>query len=394
MFTHLFKLIWNKKKQNFLLMLEILVSFLVMFALFSLIVKFYRQYAKPMGIDYENVWVVNYTNSTPITNGDSLIQYYETLEKILKSLPGVKEISLISENLPFSSNTDGGGVKYQGNSVQSDMFNVEDNYKQVLGVRMIEGRWFDFQDATAKQQNVIINATLKKELFGSDPAIGKLIGVSYDQNVKCKVIGVVEDAKLKGDYSEVEPGLYFRIDTGSVHSMKNILIKVSPNSDAAFEGRLYKTMANYMKNSNVEIEYLANKRISINKFTLIPMIVLLLVAGFLIINVALGLFGVLWYNINKRRGEIGLRMAVGASGRSVSGQLVAEALIIATISLVVGAFFAIQFPLLNVFDLSSAVYLTALLFSILFIYGLVLICSLYPGKQAASIYPAVALHED
>jgi len=73
-----------------------------------------------------------------------------------------------------------------------------------------------------------------------------------------------------------------------------------------------------MKDSNVEIEHLTNKRKDANYFTLVPMIVLLIVGGFLVINVALGLFGVLWYNINKRRGEIGLRRAVGATGNSVS----------------------------------------------------------------------------
>jgi putative ABC transport system permease protein len=128
--------------------------------------------------------------------------------------------------------------------------------------------------------------------------------------------------------------------------------------------------------------------------SLVPMIVLLIVSTFLMINVAMGLFGVLWYNINKRRGEIGLRRAIGASGQSVSGQLVSESLILATFSLIVGTFFAVQFPLLNVFDLPTGVYLTAILLSILFIYGLVFLCSLYPGRQAAAIYPAVALHED
>jgi putative ABC transport system permease protein len=108
----------------------------------------------------------------------------------------------------------------------------------------------------------------------------------------------------------------------------------------------------------------------------------------------MGLFGVLWYNINKRRGEIGLRRAVGATGRSVSSQLVAEAMILATFSLIIGSFFAIQFPLLNVFNLPASVYLIALFLSVTFIYLLVLVCSLYPGKQAAAIYPAVALHEE
>jgi len=46
------------------------------------------------------------------------------------------------------------------------------------------------------------------------------------------------------------------------------------------------------------------------------------------------------------------------------------------------------------FDLPAGVYITGILLSVLFIYGLVLICSLYPGRQASAIYPAVALHED
>ncbi|HWZ02110.1 MAG TPA: FtsX-like permease family protein, partial [Mucilaginibacter sp.] len=118
------------------------------------------------------------------------------------------------------------------------------------------------------------------------------------------------------------------------------------------------------------------------------------VSCFLIINVALGLFGVLWYNINQRRGEIGLRRAIGATGKSVSGQLVSESLLVATLSLIVGTFFAAQFPLLNVFNLQAGIYITAIILSIIFIYLLVLVCSLYPGKQAAAIYPAVALHEE
>jgi putative ABC transport system permease protein len=71
-----------------------------------------------------------------------------------------------------------------------------------------------------------------------------------------------------------------------------------------------------------------------------------------------------------------------------------EALILATFSMIIGSFFAIQFPLLNVFDLPAMVYIIALIGSVLFIYLLVFICSLYPGKQAAAIYPAVALHEE
>jgi putative ABC transport system permease protein len=347
-----------------------------------------------MGIDYENVWVANYSNAYKTDNTDSLTLFYETLRNTVKSLPYVKEISFTSENVPFSNSTDGDGLVYKNTREQVDVFSVEDSYLNVLNLKLLEGRWFNRQDAVSKEIPVIINETLRQRLFGKDHAIGKAVSFDHDEKRKVMVIGVVEDEKVKGDYVKVDPATFVRLDTGSFHWLGNILIKVSADADAAFEGRLYKTLANAMKNSDVEIEHLHNKRESKNYFALVPMIVLLTVSGFLIVNVAMGIFGVLWYNINKRRGEIGLRRAIGASGKSVSVQLVSESMILATLSLIIGTFFAVQFPLLNVFDLPANIYLTAIVFSVLFIYLLVLLCSLYPGKQASSIYPAAALHEE
>jgi putative ABC transport system permease protein len=394
MIRHLFKMIWNKKKQNALLISEMLISFLVLFAVFTLLVYDYQNYKKPMGFDYENVWVVTYNNASKTNNSDSLTLFYETLRQTIKSLPQVKEISFVSSNIPFANNTSQSGFTYNKKNVNGiNWYFAEDSYKDVMNFKMLDGRWFTKQDIVSKNKPVVINAGLKEKLFGNEEAVGKLIG-NDDDKEKMKVIGVVQDMKVKGDYTVAGAALYNRADTSAFHWLDRILISVTPDASAAFESRLYKVLANSMKNSNVEIEHLAEKRKTINYFSLVPMIVLLIVACFLIINVAMGLFGVLWYNINKRRGEIGLRRAVGASGNSVTWQLIGEAMVVATFSLIVGSFFAIQFPLLNVFDLSSNTYLIALALSIVFIYLLVLICALYPGRQAAAIYPAVALHED
>ena len=184
------------------------------------------------------------------------------------------------------------------------------------------------------------------------------------------------------------------MDTGAFGWIGTILIKVRPSADAVFESSLHKLLSRTIQNSNLEIQHLDVMRDSTNEDTIIPMVICITVAGFLIINVALGLFGVLWYNINQRRGEIGLRRAIGATGSSVSFQLVSESLMLASLSIIVGSFFALQFPLLNVFNVPTAVYIIALLLSIAFIYLLVIFCSLYPGKQAAAIHPAIALHEE
>ena len=393
MFKHLFKLIWNKKKQNFLLMSEMLVSFLVIFAVFTLMVYYYTNYKKPMGFEYQNLWVVNYNNTYRSTNTDSLNAYYDNLKQTLKSLPQVKEVSFCSDNVPLSQNQWTGNVHYKNAGFDADNYIADDNYTSTMKIQVLDGRWFNKADAVAKTQPVIINDALKEKLFGTEGAIGKLIGTE-DKKFDLRVVGVVQSIKAKGDYSPPKPAIYKRTDTGSYRWLGKMMIRVTPDADAAFEGKLYKTLANYMRNSNIEIEHMPNKLKSTNLFSVIPMIVTLIVACFLVINVALGLFGVLWYNINKRKGEIGLRRAIGASGQSVSSQLVSESLILATLSLIIGTFFAVQFPLLNVFSLHASIYITAMLLSIIFIYLLVLICSLYPGRQAAAIYPAVALHEE
>ncbi|WP_152267824.1 ABC transporter permease [Agriterribacter humi] len=390
MFRHLFTLIWNKKKQNFLLITEMLISFLVVFAVFTLVVFNYRNYRKPMGLEYENVWVVNYNNTLKTTNADSVMLFYEGLKQIIKSMPQVREVSYTSANIPFTQNSMMNGLDYKGKHINPNYCQSDEEYKNVLQIKMKEGRWFGKEDMNVSKRPIVINSTMKEQLFGKESATGKLIGDSKD----LKIIGVIDDVKMKGDYTDAGAWLYVKIDTSSMPGIGRILVSVVPGTDAAFESRLYKTIANTMKDSNIEIEHLTNKLKDINYFALVPMIILSIVAGFLIINVALGLFGVLWYNINKRRSEIGLRRAIGATSGSVSAQLVSEALILATLSLIAGSFFAIQFPLLNVFDLPAGVYLTALALSVVFIYILVLICSLYPGRQAAAIYPAVALHED
>lgn len=393
MFRHLFKLLWNKRKHNFLFLTEILISFLVTFAVFSYLTYYYQNYKRPIGLDYQRVWAIGYDNGTFTKDRDSLDMFYKNLTNSLKAMPQVEEVSLTSGNFPYSDSFISTGLTHKGKSFNMvSNFSVGADYNKVWNISLKEGRWFLPEDAVSKNKTILINETLKNLMFGKGPAAGKLIG-DFDDVAKMKVIGVVQDIKANGDFAPVSSAMFTRLDTAEYKYTRTILLKVKASADATFEGVLYKFMANSTKGA-VEIRHVDEMRDVRNERTYIPMIIFSIVACFLIINVALGLFGVLWYNINKRRSEIGLRRAIGASGGSVSAQLVYEALILATMSLVLGCFFAVQFPLLNVFDIPSSVYLISILLSIAFIYILVLACSLYPGRQAAAIHPAIALHEE
>jgi putative ABC transport system permease protein len=362
-----------------------------MFAVFTLLVYYYHNYKLPMGFKYENVWAVNYNSPDDIKSADSLVMFQQSVKKVMKAMNEVDEVSFCSNNLPFSMNESNTGVEYNKKQVVASVYTAEDSYAGVLNMKLLEGRWFSKDDNASKDRPVVINEALKEELFGDDNGVGKIMGT--DAN-KIKVVGVVANFKDESEFWAPERGMFRRMDTSEIRWNNAILIKVKSTADAAFESRLYKALSNAIKNSNIEIEHLSAMRVKKNNIALVPMIIFMIVAGFLILNVALGLFGVLWYNINKRKGEIGLRRAVGATGNSISWQLVGEALVLSTLSLILGSFFAVQFPLLNVFDLPANIYVVAIILSVLFIYVLVMACALYPGKQAAAIYPAVALHEE
>lgn len=393
MLKHLFKLIWNKKKQNFLLIVEIFVAFIGLFAGFTFMLYPYKNYKLPAGVETENVWAVDFKALKEIKDMDSLQIYRESVRKVVLGVNGVEDVTYSSVNFPFSDNRFTAGFKSEGIATWANFYTVEDNYINILGMKMVEGRWFSDADKTAKEKPAVITENLKEELFGKGHALGKFIE-SDAAPEKLKIVGVIANFKIYSDAENQAMGLLRRLDTADMRYDHSMLIKVKPGADAALESRVHKALSNAIKDGSVEIEHISDLRATRTKAMRIPLMIFLIIAGFLIINVALGIFGVLWYNINRRRGEIGLRRAVGATGRAISWQLVLEAILIATLSLIVGLFFAIQFPLMNLIPLAVENYIPAMTYAVLFIYVLVIICALYPGKQAAAIYPAVALHED
>lgn len=395
MITHLFKLIWNKKKQNFLIMLELFLSFLTMFAVFSIITNYYHFYSAPTGFEYNNVWSIKRTSGPSekdaVVSKDTLWLREMLIKQQLKAMPQIEEVSYSSQNTPYANTRMAVGIKHEKVNVISDIYTTDDSYASLLNAKLESGRWFTKDDDASNYTPAVINHKLKQKLFGDKNPVNQLVklgGTNY------KVIGVVNTLKSKGDYVKTDYAFYVRGDSSFYASNPNILIRVKPGTDANFEAHLFKTLSGLMKNTSIKIDQLDNLRQSKNDSETLPLIFMIIIVLFFIINVALGLFGVLWYNINKRKGEIGLRRAIGASGNGISKQLVGEVMVLATISLIAGCFFAIQFPLMNIFDLEAKTYVIAIIMAIAFIYLLAVICSFYPGKQAAAIYPAVALHEE
>lgn len=399
MIRHLFTLIWNRKKQNFLMITEIFFSFLVLFGVLSLAFYYLHNYRKPLGFNYDNVWVMTmrWNQEKPI----EVKAIQGRLKQQLKSNPEVEGVALASANVPYTMQTMNGDFSNNSRSVNTAFFQVDQDFAALMRLKITDGHWFTNQEQNSPYSNIVITQSLRDELFQGEPVIGKIVaGYSGDsKNPKTRIIGVVEAYKQKGEYAEDKPGFFEyqyvenAADTTGI-PFNTLLIRVKPGVTSAFEEKLMKQANQVARGWTLEIKSMDEMRASHNKVSLIPLIIFSVVCGFLIINVALGLFGVLWYNINRRISEIGLRRAIGAASGQVYRQFIGEVLVLATFGVVLGIFIAVQFPLLQVFAVQTSVYLTAMGAAVVVIYALAAGCAAYPSRQAAKIAPATALHEE
>jgi putative ABC transport system permease protein len=397
MLRHLFKLMWNKKGSHTLLIVEILASFLVLFGVTSLIVYNLNNYRQPLGFDYQNVWVVSMDrNGTP----DSVaVPLKEQIKARMRNYPQVESAAYFSFNTPYSMNTAGGGVSNGTVNVQIDHFHTDLDMVRTLNVPIAEGRWFDRSDEAPDARTVVINQALKEALFGDEPALGKRIFFGGEdakpkQDEYYRIVGLVNNFKSYGEFEKPRPGVFQLAKGDSRLNASKLLLRVQPGTNANFEAQLVKDLGAITNGWATEVSYLENQRDKVKNITLVPVIIFLVVSGFLLINVALGLFGILNVSIAKRRSEIGLRRALGATGQGISRQFVGEMWVLTTFGLTIGLLFALQFPLLNVFDLAPGVYLTAIGIATLAIFAIVTACAYYPSRQAATIQPATALHAE
>jgi putative ABC transport system permease protein len=392
MIRHIFRLMWNRKRKNALLIIEIFAAFLVLFALSSYIIYNYNNYVQPLGFEYENVWAIRM--DWPADENDFVYEKQEQMKRAVLSMPQVEMASLASWSTPF----DGGGsrtsVEREGERVIIDWLSADIDFFDTFQMKITDGRKLQPNDTLNGKSAFVINQFVADKGIQNDYIIGdhpNFFGEDEDDGLN--VIGVFPDFRKYGEFTE-KRGAILELHRKSRWKYSTLLVRVKPGSTAEVEERMLKTVSNIGKTWNIKLTRLSNDRQKSIDEQMIEIYAFSLIAGFLIINVALGLFGVLWYNIQQRKSEIGLRRVIGALAKQIQGQIVTETVVMTIIGLTLGVFFAIQVPILNLYKIDLMVFFYAIGFSVIFISLISVICSAYPSFLASKIAPAITLHED
>jgi putative ABC transport system permease protein len=325
-----------------------------------------------------------------------------------RRLPGVQSAG-ITTAIPFGGNYSDsvifpeGYVIGKGDSVISpSQLAVSEGYLETMHTRLVRGRLFNAGDTAQAPKRVIVDARLAQRFWPNLDPIGRRMYQPEDaqhltpgpKTQYLTVVGVVDDVKLTGLVeADGRFGAYYfpyaqSPDHGfalAVLSTRDPLLlsaairRVVAGIDPELPVFSVKTMNERMQ------EALVSRRV--------PMLLALGFAAVALFLSAVGVYGVLAYQVAQRTREIGIRMALGGTARAIARLVLAESARMLALGLGIGMvgtlvasramrnlFYGVQ-PMDPVVLATVAAVLT----------GVALVAAAVPARRAQQIDPAVAL---
>ncbi len=400
MIKQILKLVWKRKKENFLLILEIFLSFIVLFCVSTFAMHMILNRLKPRGYEIVNVWRIGTAsieslafddNEWSIENTNNMLE----MESLVKSYGNILESALL-EPVPYEQVMNSRPYTYREIEISAGYAITYGDLDRVMDLNIINGRWFNEGDREANITPIVINRLVYERLFEPEDPIGKIVFRGRGDNItENRIIGVIDHYNKDGDYAAEDPYVFEYRHIREDNPPTNFMVKVAPGTTAEFEAEIVENMQNITKGGTFKVDWLEDmKRTSFKfRFTIIAALGIMVLSLF--IMVATGLMGILWLNVSKRTKEIGLRRAKGANKGHIFKQITGELLVVTTIGAFLGFIIAIEFPVLELIPfVGSNTYYVAIAISLVIIYIVTYTCGIYPSYIATKIQPAEALHAE
>jgi len=328
------------------------------------------------------------------------VAFADALLARLQGLPGVQAAGLAQAMplvgewvLGFSIE---GRPKVPDSELPStNYYSVTPDYFRAMGIRLVKGRLFNERDDAKSPHVAIINETLARQYFPHEDPIGKRMNITIGPDTWREIVGVVGDIRQYGVDRPTSSQSYEPFAQKPFGNL-NVVIRTA-GSPAAITSSLRPAVYAVDKNQPVgsikPVEEIMADSLARQRFAMTLLTVFSLVA---LIIAAVGIYGVMAYNVTQRTGELGIRMALGAQPGDVlrlvflqGGRLVALGLA----GGFAGALALTRFLASMLFGVSAHDPLTFAAIALLLTIIAALAC-LLPARRAAKVDPLVALRAE
>jgi putative ABC transport system permease protein len=298
----------------------------------------------------------------------------------------------------------GGTLVANGRNWSSIVTGSTNDWLTVGNWTLAQGREFSEAEQRAGAAVCMIGETVRRELFGSSPALGELLRV---KQISCEVIAVL-GSKGQGSFGNDQDDLVFmpiktlqRRITGNTQ-VNTLLVSMADGSDSA---RVKASMTQLLRerrkladtdedNFNVlDTKQLAD---TLSGTTKVMTMLLGAVAAVSLLVGGIGIMNIMLVSVTERTREIGLRLAIGALEREVLLQFLIEAVVLAALGGLVGIVLATaaSIGLSAVMAVPYAFNPGVNLLSFVFSAGIGVLFGYFPARRAARLDPIEALRHE
>jgi putative ABC transport system permease protein len=277
---------------------------------------------------------------------------------------------------------------------------VSPGYFRAIGLPLLRGRVFDEGDKPVwghrgqpdPARRVVISERLAKLLFPNEDAAGKHVLLWKGQsNLDAEVIGVVADSRERGPASDPTLTVYLPYGSNALTGEFVVHTRANPLALASTVRSIVAGLDPNLPVADVRsLEEVVYRSVAPQRFNAI---LLGIFSGLALLLAMTGIYGVLSYSISRRTSEIGLRVALGASGANILRMTIGQGLRPALLGIVlgaVGAWWLSRYVATLLFGVKPFDEVTYAAVAALLLVTAVAACYL-PGRRAMHTDPAVAL---
>ncbi len=354
-----------------------------------------------VGFNPEHLLLFDLDPPRNLYKGPQRLSFFEQVRDRISALPGVQSVSASTQPLV--------GGSMENDCVHTTMVpqhkeekdtpylnRVGPGFFETLQIPIIMGRSFSQRDNQAGGRAAIINRKLAAQFFPGTNAIGQTLNFCDGDKPPVQIIGISADAK------------YSNVDTDSPPTLYSPYLQQGADWDLTFEVRTAASTESIVRQIRHEIAALdpdlpiidiRTQTGQIDSMLGMQITFATLTSAFgllALLLAAIGIYGIVAYNVSQRTSEIGIRMALGAQPQKVIRYILREAWLLALFGIALGSVTAFAATRLLEHSLFGVKPTDPLSFSIAG--GLLLLCALVAGAipaiRASKIEPCKALRHE
>ncbi len=417
MWIQILKQIYNQRRANAWIWVELVVVMTLLWYAIDLVYNYEYAAHQPKGYDTSCVFDLS-IGSKPSqirskADNQNKNEDFLHLYNLIKDYPGVEDICYYSGSIPYTS-----GGMYEGYCSHEDSTRIIHTFKRYISPSYF--RVFRLEPLNGGMDEVkwreseypmptFTSKALADSLFqtsGAD-ALGKTFFNPYfamyaKMETNYYIMGVLPEHKLD-DYQRYVPFIYMP-STDKPKAGQNVAIRVHPDHVAGFAERFREDMQQVFDRGIFYLDEIQSyddmkAAYDMEQGTVNYLNMAYSVVAFFVFTVFLSILSTFWIRTRKRACEIAVRMAMGSSRMGIFGYYFTEGMLLLLTAAVPAAILFLNLwkadlPVHTLTDLTVARYFICFGIALLILVFIIFLGIFIPAYKAMSIQPAEALHDE